>query len=107
MLIQQQIKQNDIVTIKLAYGEEILTKVHEITETHYMISKPRMLQATAEGIGLAPAMVFADEDRQIPLPKTSISMITLANDKAKGWYIQATTGIAIATATTLKSSLVI
>jgi len=53
MLIDTPYKNGDIVSIKLNSGEEVIAKLEDETGTHYKLSKPLMVAATQQGLGLA------------------------------------------------------
>lgn len=93
MLIDRGITYGEIVTIKLQAGEELIAKFVEDTPFHVRVSRPMVLAASGNGIGLAPYLFTVDQDREIKINKPIVVM-ELTSDTASRDYIQATTKIA-------------
>lgn len=95
MLINLPYKTGDVVTMKLSSGEEIIAKLEEESTINYLVSKPRMLTATQQGIGLAPFMFTIPQDTNVNLNANSVMAITKSEEEFSKQYIQNTTGIAL------------
>jgi len=97
MLLETPYKENDIVSMKLASGEEVVGKLLKEENDSFQLSKPLMLTATQEGFGLAPFMFTVDPESKFNFNKNAVLCILKThNDMAKS-YIQNTTGIALTT----------
>ena len=95
MLIDTPYKNGDIVSIKLNSGEEVIAKLEEETNTHYKLSKPLMVAATQQGLGLAPFMFTVDQEANIKLNVNSVSCIAKTEKEMASQYIHNTTGLAV------------
>ena len=102
MLIQKPISVNDIVSIKLVTGDELIAKLVATTNDSISITKPMtvtvgMDERTGQvGIQMSPYFILcADHESNLTLKHIHILVYTLANDAAKSGYIQNTTGLKI------------
>lgn len=94
-------KPNDIVSMKLITGEEIITKLVSINESGYTISKPLVLSMTQKGPAMTPFLLTAEVTEDIVLSK-NVVVATVTTDKfTADQYISGTTGIQPATASDL------
>lgn len=95
MIIQVPYKVGDIVSIKLASGEEMVAKLEEERDSHVMLRKPLMLVASETGIGLAPFMFTVDPDHKFRIRLNNIICVVKTSKDATSAYIQQTTGLAV------------
>ena len=95
MLIETPYKAGDIVSLKIASGEEVIGKLHEESPVKITIENPLMVIANQQGLGLAPFMFTIGQDRKVPLNANSILCIVKSDDDTAKQYIQSTTGIAL------------
>ena len=94
MLIEKPYEVNDVVSIKLSSGEEIVGKLVEEGPEVVTISKPLMLAHTPQGMGLAPYMMTVDPEKtQLKFKERNIITITKTMDTMSKQYIQSTTGL--------------
>ena len=96
MLIQKGYSAGDIVCFKLV-GEEIVTKLVEVTDDSYVISKPCTLVPGPQGIGLMQSLISADINTNITLNKSHVIMTAPVITDIENHYIRTTTGIQPAT----------
>jgi hypothetical protein len=96
MLIDKGVSPGEVITIKLTSGEELITKLVEESVTYYKVSRPMVLSASQQGIGMMPYLFTVDPDKEIKIFKSGV-VIAEATDKAfADGYIQQTTGIKLA-----------
>jgi hypothetical protein len=95
MIIQVPYKVGDIVSIKLASGEEMVAKLEEERDSHVMLRKPLMLVASETGIGLAPFMFTVDPDHKFKIRLNNIICVVKTSKDAANAYIKQTTGLAV------------
>lgn len=95
MIIETPYKANDVVSIKLTSGEEIVARLVEESTNTVTLSKPLSLTATQTGIGLAPFMFTIDQDSKIKVNNTAIIAITKTQKETASQYLESTTGITI------------
>ncbi len=95
MLLNKGFATNEVVSLKLVSGEEIVARFEEETATGYKISKPTMITMTQQGIGLMPYMFTVDPDREIVINHQAVAVISATEKVFADQYIQGTTGIKI------------
>lgn len=89
-----KIEIDSVYTLKLSSGEELVTKIVEETDTHYVVVKPATLgQTPTGGIELIPVLYTADHEKKISVNKSLVSMIVFTNSTTSDKYIEAVTGI--------------
>ena len=96
MLIDKGVAANEVITLKLTSGEEIVAKLVEETETHYKLSKPMVLSMTQQGVGLMPYLFTVNPDKEIKLLKTTVTVAEATDKSFADQFIQQTTGIKLA-----------
>lgn len=94
MLLEKPIASGDIVSIKLANGEEIIARLEEETDQHIKISRPLAVTLGAQGLGMIPFMFLANKDT-VTIKQMHVLVIAPAKKDAADQYVQGTTGIAL------------
>lgn len=111
MLIEKNIKPaiNDIVTVKLTSGEEIVGRLTSNTAEGIVLAKPIMIviqPASGGQIGIRffPVLGSIDKDASLSIAKSgmSIGLVKTRKDVADS-YTQATSGIATVTSDQMSS----
>lgn len=103
MLMERNVAPNDVVTLRLVTGEEIIAKLLEETASSIVISKPvvvqmQMVSAQQAGIGFLPFMVSVDEDTKFTLPVDKLVVRPVKSRKdIQAQYIKMTTGLDVPT----------
>jgi hypothetical protein len=94
MLIETPYKENDVVSIKLSSGEEVVGKLVEETSDTITVSKPLMLAHTQQGMGLAPYMMTVDPEKaQLKFNERNVITVSKTMETMAKQYIQSTTGL--------------
>ena len=94
MLIERGVTPGEIVTIKLASGEEIIAKLVEEEPLYYALAKPMVVVMTPNGASLIPYLITADLEKPIRLLKSAITThIELTEKSFANRYIEFTTNI--------------
>ena len=93
MIIEAPYTMGDTVSIKLNSGEEMIARIEAEDSTHVSVTKPLMLMATEQGMGLAPFMFTVSPEAKIKLKLNSIICIVKSAKDAADMYIKQTTGI--------------
>jgi hypothetical protein len=96
MLIDKGVSAGEIVSIKMASGEEVITKLVEDNDTHYKLSKPMSLSMGGQGIGMIPFMLTVNHDKELKIQKSAVASIDVTDKQFADAYIQQTTGIKLA-----------
>lgn len=89
------IEINQIYTLKLNSGEELVAKVVEATDKELTISEPVSVGPGPQGMALVPSLFTADHDNPIIINKQSIAIYAQTDESVRTKYIQATTGISV------------
>jgi hypothetical protein len=84
---------DEIYTIRLSNGDEIVTKIIGETESEYEVKTPLTVIPGPQGIQLVMSLFTADPDKMVILQKNHISMIAPSQDRVRDGYIETTTGI--------------
>lgn len=102
MLIEKQIEPNDIVTIKLINGDEIITKLVAQDDRTVTVQKPLVMNLSLDPSTNRPAIQMlpfftlgGNPDAKIQLRRDHLLVLTLSNDEAKAGYIHNTSGLAV------------
>lgn len=90
------IKENDIVTMKLVSGDEVVAKLVEIwTGRAYIVTKPHGVMLDKNGFGLIPWILTADPDDKLEVAQSAVAAITKTHDGVRKEYIKQTTGLIV------------
>jgi hypothetical protein len=98
-MIIKTFKANDIVTMKLVTGEEVISKFVESNDAGYTINKPLVLSITQNGVAMTPFLFTAEINGDINIPKNVVVAIASTDKSTSSQYIKGTTGIQPATTT--------
>ena len=89
MLVENQIKSGQIVTIKLTSGEEIIAKLEENTNDILKVSRPVVLTMTQNGLGMAPYLFTVDIDTLVRIDKKVLVVLEPTETEAAEQYNEA------------------
>lgn len=84
---------DDIITLRLVTGEEILAKYVSQTDTAYTVSRPMALVAGPQGVMLTQMVMTLELNSEVEIQKAHVVVHGYTRDEARDSYIQATTGI--------------
>ena len=97
MLIKSSVKVNDVVTIRLTTGEEIVGRLKTDSMTSVFLTKPALLhvQQTPEGLDVRfGAILISGETDEVEFYKTAMHFAPiLTRDEIRTGYQQATSSI--------------
>lgn len=88
---------DDIITIKLVSGEEIIGRQTHKDQHTVTLGKPVMLAATQQGLGFAPLCISIDDASEFKFRQDHILFSAPTRKELVEQYIKATTGIQLAT----------
>ena len=99
MLKTKNFKKDDIISVKLISGEEIVTKLGSVTEDSLEFIRPVSLSIGPQGAALTPYMITAIANELI-VTVDADKIIAVANPQKEvmAEYTKATTGIVTASA---------
>jgi hypothetical protein len=84
---------NEVYSIKLNSGEELVCKISAINGDFISVSQPLSVAPGPQGIGLMPSMFTADPQQNTEINTKTICLACLTDESVRAKYIQATTGI--------------
>ena len=84
---------DDIITLRLVTGEEILAKYVGESDLAYTISRPMALMPGPQGVMLAQMAMTLELNTEVEIQKVHVIVHGHTRDEARDSYIQATTGI--------------
>jgi hypothetical protein len=93
MLIETPYKEGDTISLKLASGEEIVARLDKEEQDVLVLTKPLVLIAQGEGLGLAPFMFSVSPDSKFNMRLSAVSCIVKTEGEIAKQYTAQTTGI--------------
>lgn len=87
------IELDQIYTIKISNGDELVTKIVAQDADSFTIAKPLTIVPSPQGIQMIMSLFTANPDKNYQLNKNQCSMIAVSRDEVRDSYIEATTGI--------------
>ena len=96
MLISAPMSLNDIVTIKMVGGDEVIGKLlDENINNHVELGKPLVVMMAQQGFGLAPYILTANPDSSVKLDSRHIISVVKTFDAVAKQYIKQTSNIIV------------
>jgi len=92
-----KIEKDNIYTIKLSSGEEIITKIVGETKDTFEVSHPIMVVVSQQGLQLMPGLFTNNNAKSVTINKSNCVMIGNTRDDVETNWIEATTGISTTT----------
>ena len=93
LLNRSSYSPGDVIGLKLVNGDEVIAKLTEQTDTHWVLERPCVVVGGAKGIGLIQAMFSLDPEKSITVKNDHVMMTCEAVAQMRDHYIQVTTGI--------------
>lgn len=88
----------EITTIKLVSGEEIIGRLVSKDDDNVTLSKPVQIIASQKGIGFAPLCISIDDASEFKFKHQHILFTAATRSELEEAYIKSTTGIQLASA---------
>ena len=82
----ENIKDGDLITLKLASGEEVIANYKSGADSYISIEKALVLMQGPQGLAFGTFFSTAQQDKPINIAKDKISSIAYINDKIKEEY---------------------
>ena len=84
---------DQVYTIKIANGDEIVAKIVAEDSTSYTVNKPLTVVPSQQGIQMIISLFTADPERPVTINKAQVSIIATSRTEVCDSYLEATTGI--------------
>lgn len=89
-----KVELDQVYTLKIANGDEIVAKIIEETDTTYTAVKPLTIVPSPQGgINMMHSLFTANPDKNVTINKQQVSIIAPSRDEVCDSYLEATTGI--------------
>ena len=88
------ITPNEIYTIKLTTGEEIVARIVSHDTEGLMIENPILCVLSPQGLQMMPTLFSSVMEQNVRLNKNAWVMVAVTRNDVRNSYIEATTGIA-------------
>ena len=96
MLIETPMKLNDVVTVKMVGGDEVIGKLtDERTDTYIELARPLMVMMAQQGFGLVPYVLTAGPDATLQLDRKHVISFVKTFDQVAKQYIKQTSGLIV------------
>lgn len=91
-------EKDDIVSMKLVNGDEIVAKIVSDDPMSFTIDRPCTVVPSAQGIGLMQSLFTSDVRKAVTVSKQHVMMASETIKEIQNHYIKTTTGIQPVTA---------
>jgi len=95
MLIETPYKVNDIVTLKILGGDEVVGRLTSIEGGNVTINKPHAVMMGQQGFGLVPYIMTAGPDVKVEFKPEHIFSVVKTFEGVAKEYIKQTSGIVV------------
>lgn len=88
-----KVELDQVYTIKIANGDEIVAKIVEEDDATYTVKKPLTVVPGPQGINMMNSLFTADPEKSVTINKVQVSVIAPSREEVCDSYLEATTGI--------------
>jgi hypothetical protein len=88
-----KVELDQIYTLKIANGDEIVAKITAEDDSTYTVTKPLTVVPGPQGIQMIMSLFTANPDKNVTINKQQVSCIVVSRDEVQDSYTEATTGI--------------
>lgn len=96
MLISKGITAGEVITLKLVSGEELVARLSEETDSHYVLNNTRVIGMGQQGPGFMPYLFTVDPEKDIRLTKSTVTVAEPTDATLAKQFIESTSGIKLA-----------
>ena len=82
----EKYKDGDLITLKLASGEEVIANYKGEADSYISIEKALVLMNGPQGLALGTYFSTAEQDKEIDISKAHVISVAFINDKIEGEY---------------------
>ena len=95
MLIEKLFAENEVISLKISSGEEIIGRYQKEDSEYFFLTKPNVLMMNPQGMGMVPYMFTVNPDADYAINKRSIITISRTDHDVAKQYLSKTSGIAL------------
>ncbi len=88
-----KIELDQVYTIKISNGDEMVAKITAEDADTYTVNKPLTVVPGPQGINMIHSLFTANPDKSVSINKLQVSCIAVSRDEVQDSYTEATTGI--------------
>jgi len=88
-----KVELDQVYTLKIANGDELVARITAEDDTTYTVIKPLTVIPGREGINMMNSLFTANPDKNVTINKQQVSIIAPSRDEVCDSYLEATTGI--------------
>ena len=88
-----KIELDQVYTLKIANGDEIVAKITAEDDTTYTVVKPLTVVPGPQGINMMNSLFTANPDKNVTINKQQVSIIAASREEVCDSYLEATTGL--------------
>lgn len=93
--IEKDLKENDVVSLKLSSGEEVISRYVSMDGDNYIVKNPMVLVAGPQGLGMQPFMLSVKADGKFTMQSKNIMCAKRTEEELAKQFIQQTTGLTV------------
>ena len=88
--------ENEIITVKVATGEEVIARhIKTLDNGTLQVKQPVTLAQTKDGLTLVPFSICGNLDKITEIPASAIMLYALAKDEIASKYEEATSSLVL------------
>jgi len=95
MLLQKPLREGDVVTVKLASGEELVAQYVDESDSHLVVERPLVLVPNGQKIAMIP-WLLSSHATKFKLRLASVLVYAPSDDGVQRNYLESVSGIALA-----------
>jgi hypothetical protein len=89
-----KVELDQVYTLKIANGDEIVAKITAEDDTTYTVTKPlTVVPSPQSGINMMHSLFTANPDKNVTINKQQVSVVAPSREEVCDSYLEATTGI--------------
>ena len=88
-----KVELDKVYTLKLTNADELVAKITEDNEDHYVVSQPLSAVPTEKGIQLIYTVFTGDPKENARINKSAVAMVSQTREEVCDHYLEATTGL--------------
>ncbi len=88
-----KVELDQVYTIKIANGDEVVAKITAEDDGTYTVAKPLTVVPGPQGINMVHSLFTANPDKNVTINKLQVSCIAPSREEVCDSYLEATTGI--------------
>ena len=93
MLVTNKYDKDDVISLKLVNGDEIVARIVDEDADSFVVNKPCTVMPSQQGLGLMQSLFTSDINKNIKISKNHVMLHAPTIKDVENHYIKTTTGI--------------